>query len=162
MSNTIFITTLFGHIHIHANGTHIQAIELSHRKVKKNITPDTNSITFSKVIVKQIREYLEHKRTAFDLPYMLPVNASEFQKKVWSAIIDIPYGTTVSYGDLAMLLNSSPRAVGNACGKNAIPLIIPCHRVVSKLGIGGFSGATNSDKIANVRIKKYLLDLEQS
>jgi len=64
-----------------------------------------------------------------------------FQKKVWQALLDIPYGTLVTYKDIAKKVNSHPRAVGGAVGKNPIPIIIPCHRVVGSNGaLTGFSG----------------------
>ncbi|MBI2318943.1 MAG: MGMT family protein, partial [Betaproteobacteria bacterium] len=62
-----------------------------------------------------------------------------FQRRVWSAIAAIAPGRTRSYGDIARELGSSARAVGQACGENSFPLVIPCHRVVSAAGIGGFA-----------------------
>ncbi len=78
-----------------------------------------------------------------------------FQQRVWQALLKIPLGSVVSYGELARELGSSPRAVGGACRNNPIPLIIPCHRVVSKTGIGGFSGQWGEGEKVNV--KQWLL-----
>jgi len=66
-----------------------------------------------------------------------PVGTSH-QQKVWGSILEIPLGLTRTYGELAHLIRSGPRAVGTACGANPYPLIVPCHRVVSAQGIGGF------------------------
>jgi methylated-DNA-[protein]-cysteine S-methyltransferase len=88
---------------------------------------------------EQLKAYFNGRLRTFDLP--LVINGSDFQKGVCLLIMRIPYGNTWSYSDLAKKLNSSARPVGGACGRNAIPIIIPCHRV---LGINrkmtGFSG----------------------
>jgi methylated-DNA-[protein]-cysteine S-methyltransferase len=112
---------------------------------------------FEKNIARQIEAYFLHQRKVFDLPYV--ANGTEFQKKVWQAMLLIPYGETRSYQDLAQTLNTSARAIGNACRRNPLPLIIPCHRVVAKSGLGGFSGETEGQMLD---IKQTLLDLEQA
>ena len=82
---------------------------------------------------------------------------TEFQRKVWQAIAEIPYGETVTYNDIAREIKSSPRAVGTACGKNPLPLIIPCHRVVGASGkLTGYSGGDGT------LTKQILLDFEQT
>ena len=89
---------------------------------------------------EQLREYFDGKRTQFDLPLLLA--GSDFQKEVWNALLKIPYGTAVSYSALANLCGHPKafRAVGTAVGKNPIPVIVPCHRVICADGtIGGFS-----------------------
>ncbi|OIQ39579.1 MAG: cysteine methyltransferase [Roseobacter sp. MedPE-SWde] len=77
---------------------------------------------------------------AFDLP--LHVEGSPFQRAVCDAMLAIPFGHTRTYGDIAKELNMPPQPVGNACGANPIPVIIPCHRVLGANGLGGFSGGT--------------------
>jgi len=77
---------------------------------------------------------------AFDLP--LYVAGSPFQRAVCDAMLAIPFGYTRTYGDIAKELNMPPQPVGNACGANPIPVIIPCHRVLGANGLGGFSGGT--------------------
>ena len=82
---------------------------------------------------------------------------TDFQKNVWKAMMDIPYGKVITYGEIADQLNSHPRAVGSACGLNPIPIIIPCHRVMGKNGnLTGYSGGEG------IETKQYLLELEQS
>lgn len=89
--------------------------------------------------------------------YPPSTSGTPFQQKVWQAIAAIPYGQVISYGDIARLIGSSPRAVGQACGRNPLPIIIPCHRVVSAGGLGGFS-LSNQDFELN--IKRWLLTHE--
>ena len=87
----------------------------------------------------QLEEYFEGRRTEFDLP--LRPGGTAFQRKVWEALSRIPHGRTRSYGELAEELGTAPRALGGACGRNPIPVIIPCHRVLgSGGGLGGYSG----------------------
>ena len=89
--------------------------------------------------------------------YPPSTSGTPFQQKVWQVIAAIPYGQVISYGDIARLIGSSPRAVGQACGRNPLPIIIPCHRVVSACGLGGFS-LSNQDFELN--IKRWLLTHE--
>ncbi len=101
---------------------------------------------------RQILEYLDGKRQAFDLPFAL--SGTPFQLSIWNAARLVPYGETITYGELARLSGSprAARAVGNALGANPLPLIVPCHRIVAAGGIGGFS--------FGVDIKRSLLRLE--
>lgn len=86
----------------------------------------------------QLRAYAAGQLTQFDLP--LAPKGSDFQQKVYAAMSAIPFGKTRTYGEIATELGVSAQPVGQACGANPIPIIIPCHRVLSKSGIGGFSG----------------------
>lgn len=88
----------------------------------------------------------------------LEPDGTPFQRRVWAALRDIPPGETLTYGELARQLDSSPRAVGGACRANPIPLLIPCHRVVSASGIGGYAG--DSSEGAKLALKRRLLALE--
>ena len=104
---------------------------------------------------RQLTEYFAGDRREFSLP--LSPRGTAFRLKVWAAMQAIPYGETRSYGDLARVLDSAPRAVGGACGANPIPVIIPCHRVVGAGGaLGGFSGGAGCDT------KRQLLTLERA
>ena len=78
----------------------------------------------------QLIEYFSGTRKTFEVPFC--PNGTPFQKKVWEAIQKIPYGQTMTYGALAQVLDTAPRAIGLTCGANPIPIIIPCHRVVGK------------------------------
>jgi len=88
---------------------------------------------------RQLMAYFNHELTVFDLP--LWVKGSNFQRAVCDAMFSIPFGDTVTYGDIAKITKTPAQAVGNACGANPIPVIIPCHRVLGANGLGGFSGA---------------------
>lgn len=104
---------------------------------------------------EQLDEYFKGLRKNFDLPLLL--DGSEFQIKVWKALITIDYGKTATYGDIAKLIGSpkASRAVGGANNKNKIAIIIPCHRVIGSSGtLTGYAGGLG--------IKKYLLDLEHN
>ena len=101
----------------------------------------------------QLEEYFDGTRHEFDLP--LAPEGTAFQKRVWKAMRDIPSGATRTYGDIARIIDSAPRAVGQACGRNPIPIFIPCHRVLGSHGsIGGYSGGEG------LATKRGLLRLE--
>ena len=86
----------------------------------------------------QIQRYFEHADAGFDLPLGSP--GTPFQRRVWAGISAIEMGDVLTYGELARRIGSiSARAVGQACGSNYLPIVIPCHRVVSASGIGGFA-----------------------
>ncbi|MDO5686984.1 MAG: methylated-DNA--[protein]-cysteine S-methyltransferase [Neisseria sp.] len=105
---------------------------------------------------KQLNAYFSGSLHDFDYPPS--EHGTAFQRAVWQLIADIPYGKTATYSDLAKKLNSHPRAVGQACGKNPLPIVIPCHRVLAKNGgLGGFSMGDGSN---NLSIKQFLLRLE--
>ena len=103
----------------------------------------------------QVERYLRDPGFRFHLP--LQAVGTPFQRRVWDAIAAIPRGRTRSYGGIARDLGSAPRAVGQACGENRFPLVIPCHRVVSASGIGGFAHAEDGYLL---RIKRWLLSHE--
>lgn len=91
-------------------------------------------------VLRQIEAYFAGERRSFDLP-LAPAD-SPFQARVRQAMLDIPYGEAASYGGLAHILGSAPRAVGQACGRNALVLLVPCHRVIGAGGtIGGYGAA---------------------
>lgn len=103
--------------------------------------------------IRQLDAYFRGDLRNFNLRF-LP-EGSEFQKNVWKALCRIPYGTTISYGELARSIGkpSASRAVGGANGRNPLPIVIPCHRVINANGqLGGYS--------CGLEIKKYLLNLE--
>jgi len=102
---------------------------------------------------RQLQEYFNGRRTSFDLP--VAPEGTAFQKKVWQRLQGIPYGETISYGDLARRVGNpkASRAVGAANGQNPIPIVIPCHRVIGANGkLTGFGGG--------LPVKEALLELE--
>lgn len=111
---------------------------------------------FAQEICAQLKSYLEDPDFQFNLPLM-PAG-TDHQRRVWQAMRAIPRGRTRQYGEIALELASSPRAVGQACGANPIPIVIPCHRVVSKAGIGGFAHHRDGYELD---IKRWLLAHEQ-
>ncbi len=108
---------------------------------------------------KQISEYFAGKRKTFDLPFEL--TGTEFGRKVYLAVKDIPFGSVKTYGEIAKEIGTKAfRAVGGALSRNPLPLIVPCHRVVSAGGLGGFT--TGYGKNESLSVKRYLLDLEKA
>ena len=92
-----------------------------------------------KEATRQLDRYFGRKLQRFDLPVL--ARGTDHQKRVWAMMRDIPFGETATYGGMAAALGSGPRAVGVACGRNPIPIIVPCHRVLGAGGKeGGFSG----------------------
>ncbi len=105
--------------------------------------------------IRQVLEYLEGKRSAFDL--QLDLRGTPFQRAVWNALLQIPYGATRSYADVARAVcnPNAVRAVGSANGANPVPLVVPCHRVIAAHGkLGGYGGGLD--------LKQRLLAMEQS
>jgi methylated-DNA-[protein]-cysteine S-methyltransferase len=101
---------------------------------------------------RQIERYLEDPEFRFDLP--LALRGTAFQRAVWRAIAGIASGRTASYGELARALGTGARAVGAACGANPLPLVVPCHRVVARSGLGGFMRSRHARAL---EIKRWLL-----
>lgn len=126
--------------------------ELTHIK-KSNLKKDNNNHLLCQAGL-QLQEYFNKKRKVFDLP--LECFGTPFQMKVWQALRTIPYGTTMSYGELAAQISApkASRAVGAANSKNLLSIIVPCHRVIGANGkLTGFAGGLS--------IKAYLLNLEK-
>ncbi len=107
----------------------------------------------TKRVVQQLERYFAQPDITFDLP--LAEVGSPFQRRVWQAINQIPLGMVSTYGGIAKSLDSGPRAIGQACGANFFPLVIPCHRVVSSTGMGGFAKRMDTDYWLS--IKRWLL-----
>ncbi|PJI80044.1 methylated-DNA--[protein]-cysteine S-methyltransferase [Polynucleobacter brandtiae] len=104
----------------------------------------------AKVFENQCARYFIDAAFTFDLP--LKPTGTAHQQKVWDAISGIKAGNTASYGEIARGIQSGPRAVGWACGANPYPLVIPCHRVVSTQGIGGFMGEDNPGFYRQIKV----------
>jgi methylated-DNA-[protein]-cysteine S-methyltransferase len=116
--------------------------------------PDRDDTPLLKRAQKQLDEFFAGSRRKFDLP-LIPARTA-FQQRVREAMVSIPWGQTLSYGEVAHIAGSAPRAVGQACGNNMLPLVVPCHRVLAANGIGGYSGAKGLDT------KRFLLALEKA
>jgi methylated-DNA-[protein]-cysteine S-methyltransferase len=151
------INTGFGGIAIHQQagllkidlmGNHISEPTVSQDPVVQDAVVQHQSF---KQMTQEILAYLQRPHAAFSLPAQLA--GSAFQNKVWLAIYAIPLGQTRTYSELATQLQSGPRAVANACGANRLPLLIPCHRVVAKNGLGGFMRGDEN----GLSIKRWLL-----
>lgn len=108
-------------------------------------------------VEEQLQAWCKDPLHQFNLPYSI-TNGTTFQHRVWKAMCEIPVGETRSYGSIAEQLRSSPRAVGGACGRNPLPIIIPCHRITAKNTIGGFNHQQSGWLID---IKHWLLQHEQ-
>lgn len=106
---------------------------------------------------RQLESYRENPDSRFDLPLL--IEGTPFQRRLWDALCEIPRGKTLTYGELARRLGGEARAVGQACGDNRLPIVIPCHRVVAANGIGGFAHATHGYLL---EAKRWLLAHECS
>ncbi|VAW75825.1 Methylated-DNA--protein-cysteine methyltransferase [hydrothermal vent metagenome] len=120
---------------------------------RTGLVPTTDDAT--RRVSQAILKYL-------DAPSVLPTvslvpDGTPFQRRVWAALQAIPAGQVMTYGELAVQLESGARAVGNACRRNPTPLVVPCHRVVPSKGIGGFAGHTSGRLVA---VKRQLLARE--
>lgn len=118
-------------------------------------TPTPPTTDFEHEIARQINAYFSDPRFCFNVP--LELDVTPFQRNTLDALKRISPGTTKTYGELAVELHTSARAIGNACRRNPVPLIIPCHRIVAKASIGGFSGSIDGQLIET---KQFLLNHE--
>lgn len=119
-----------------------RVVEIRYLPLPSPSIPPRNAL--AEKAARQLERYREDPDTVFDLP--LVIEGSPFQKSVWQAMCAIPRGRTRTYGEIAKELGGSDRemnrAVGQACGDNRLPIVIPCHRVVAAGGIGGFAHST--------------------
>jgi len=142
----------FGAIGISSQDDFLVKVEL----LGQPLPEKSSSLPFVQQTTRQILEYLNDPRSPLDIPFA--VKGTPFQKRVWRAIATIPSGETWTYGELADKVSSGPRAVANVCGANHVPLVIPCHRVVAKSGLGGFM----QGKENGLAVKQWLLDHEKT
>ncbi|MCB1823587.1 MAG: methylated-DNA--[protein]-cysteine S-methyltransferase [Candidatus Competibacteraceae bacterium] len=106
----------------------------------------------TQAVVAQLQEYFHDPRAPITVA-LLP-KGTMFQQRVWNALRAIPAGTVLSYGELAARLGTAARAIGGACRSNPIPILVPCHRVVARQGLGGYAGEVTGDPL---NIKRWLL-----
>lgn len=147
------INTILGFLIVLSNGEELCEIVFESER-SSMVLPDMKKDPISlRPITSKIEAYLRGELKRFDIP--LNLSGTSFQKRVWSELAQIPFGETRSYQDIAIAVGSpaASRAVGSACGKNPIPIVVPCHRVITKNGgLGGYSGGLG--------IKKTLLKIE--
>lgn len=142
-----------GRLTLYSDGKALTGISFAHQR---NFTPPQKVIPGDLPVFWAVETWLERyfagqRPNPADLP--LRFSGTRFQKEVWSALLKIPYGTSVTYGELAKQLGTSAQAVGGAIGRNPISIICPCHRVLGTDGkLIGYSGGLD--------IKTWLLDLE--
>lgn len=145
----MYVSSPIGTLRITSDGKKIVGIDTAKKKEKSD--PDATSQRCS----REITRYFEGKTDGFSVP--MSADGTSLQKSVWKAMCRIPYGKTKTYGAIAQEIGKpkAVRAVGTACGKNPLLLMIPCHRIVGSHGrLGGFS--------AGIKAKKYLLALEKT
>lgn len=106
-----------------------------------------------RLINSKIKKYFCGSNLQFNIPIQF-TSGTPLQQKIWKSLMQIPCGETTTYGALAQKIGTSPRVIGNACRQNPIPIVIPCHRVVSSSGLGGYYGKYNKTFL---EIKKWLL-----
>jgi len=138
----------FGVLGIRCTGEALTAIDFLPPGEKSQRASDA----LAQTVCEQLLRYMEDADAPFTVP--LRLDGTPHQRRVWQAMQAIPRGQTRSYGEIAAELGSCAQAVGQACGSNPIPVIIPCHRIVGKAGLGGFARHTSG---APLDIKRWLL-----
>ena len=150
-TTTMPLETPVGRLVLECDGDVLIGVWLPHeRRHGRNDSDDVPPVL--KETANQLEEYFARERQTFDVP--MELDGTPFQKDVWAELSRIPYGQTISYGELARRIGrpSAPRAVGQANGRNPIPIIVPCHRVLASNGIGGYGGG--------LTVKRALLAVE--
>ena len=142
------IATPLGRIGIRMTGEAVSALDYLPADVPEQ--PPADAAT--QAVVAQLEAYFRDPQASFTVPLVLPGTA--FQQRVWTALQAIPAGAVLTYGELARRLDTAARAIGGACRSNPIPILIPCHRVVSRQGLGGYAGEVTGDPLG---IKRWLL-----
>jgi methylated-DNA-[protein]-cysteine S-methyltransferase len=122
----------------------------------KYLPPSTPAMVAKNPLAERAARQLERYRADPDMKFDLPVvvEGTPLQRAVWDAMCAIPRGRTRTYGDIARELGADARDIGQACGDNRLPIVIPCHRVVAANGLGGFAHATSGYLI---EVKRWLL-----
>ncbi len=148
MSFAIYETKL-GNVRIDFEGDVVTFL----KKLNEDVTDFGEKTSFSDSVYKEVIEYFEGKRKDFTFKYEM--RGTDFQKKVWKALCDIPYGETCTYKDIAIAIGNdkASRAVGLANNKNPVTIVVPCHRVIGSSGkLVGYAGG--------LAMKEYLLKME--
>lgn len=140
----------FGAVGIRTDGEHL--LEVVYLPPSFESQAPRNALATQAAL--QVGRYLQDPDFAFNLP--LTSVGTVFQQKVWQVIAAIPRGAVLTYGDVARRIASAPRAVGQACGANWFPLVIPCHRVTAAAGLGGFAHHDDAAGF-HLGVKRWLL-----
>ena len=145
-----------GELLLVGDGETLSGLYMQDGRKPKRIAPDwTESAAPFADVKRQLQEYFAGERTTFDVP-LAPEGGAPFEREVWHALEEIPYGETVSYGEIARRVGqpTAARAVGTANGRNPIAVIVPCHRVIGADGsLTGYGGGLER--------KRLLLELER-
>ena len=152
MVNVYFFDTPIGKLYISDDGERITGISTD--DISMSVNPAFKKTDLIGKAIEQLDEYFKGVRKDFTIP--LQMEGTDFQKKVWDALLEIPYGETRSYGQIAKMINDPKacRAVGNACNRNPIMIVIPCHRVIgADSSLTGYAGG--------LKVKEKLLILEK-
>ena len=148
MKNTISFKSKFGWISASEKNNEILSVSFAKSK-------NRGKSTLLNKLKKNMNNYFSKKTKKINSNILL--EGSNLQIKIWKELIKIPYGKTKSYGEIAKIVKTSPRYVGNVCGQNKHLLVVPCHRVIRTDGsLGGFSGS------GGLSLKKRLLDMENA
>ncbi len=156
---SFYLQTPIGRLLISCEGNKVIEVNLGmdNKKNRQVLARGTSRLKsrFAQKVGNQINHYFDGSSTRFDLNLL--VQGTDYQKLVWQCISAIKWGKTLTYSDIAEQLDSSARAVGNACRANPVPIIVPCHRDVAKSGLGGFAGQREGN---NISVKTWLLEHE--
>lgn len=154
MNYDAIINSPIGHLGIKLNEQQsvVTRIDFLDSKIHSQKPP---SIPLIKLAITELKNYFNDPHHVFKIP--LQTHGTELQKKIWQTMQKIPVGKTLSYGELADKIKTSPRVIGNACRANPLPIFIPCHRIVAKNHLGGFAGAIEGELIT---MKTWLLTHE--
>lgn len=147
----VVLDSPLGRLGVRCRGKHVTRLDY----VDQAVPLKAATSEFGQRVTTQLEQFFANPRQRFTLA--LDLQGSAFQCRVWEALMRIPAGQTRTYGELAATLDSGARAVGNACRHNPVSIIVPCHRVVSTTGIGGYSGRTDGREIDR---KQWLLGHE--
>jgi len=160
-TESFYLSTPIGQIQVFCHQNKITELDLGiddEKSFPPHLkTTEKSMSSFASRVKRQLLEYFSNALVGFDAD--IQVKGTPFQRSVWDVISSVKVGETLTYSDVARQLDSSPRAVGNACRANPVPIIVPCHRIVSKSGIGGFAGEREGN---NINIKYWLLEHEKS
>lgn len=150
------IPSSFGFIQINSHHNTVTSIKILTDHLNKNYSRPLNVPVlrdhFQKHVMEQILSYFANPKHTFNIDFH--IEGTTFQKRVWKALLNIPSGETLTYGELGKQLKSHARAIGQACRTNPLPILIPCHRIVAMNHLGGYSGETHGKMMG---VKRWLL-----